>query len=78
MTESSFWNYRQQRRVSEITEITPSHINDIFHRRRKVSYDRAKLLSDAVKEITNRRIPIDTFMNSFTTTHAAFFGDPKN
>jgi len=67
----SFWKRGQFSEIVGLTGISKSHLSDIFHRRRGVSWERAIAISTAAWRC-GLDIPTAALANNRTTRHPAF------
>jgi len=75
---SLFWQRGQQSAVADICNISPQYFNDILHRRRGVSLLVAERLQRAVTRVMGYPlVSWEEWLRNRTSTHPAFFGDPK-
>jgi len=74
---TTFWKYRQRKRLAKLAGITTQNLSMILHRERRVSQGRARLLETCSAEVLEDLIPWTEWLCNETTAHPAFFGSPK-
>ena len=78
MAKKRKWRRGEQAALAREAGISPQHVNDILHRRRGVSYSRARVLRDASARVLGRRneIPVLEWLLNRISEHPAFYGTP--
>jgi len=74
---NTYWARGQQTELADHLGISPQHLNDILHRRRRVGVDFARELEAASQDVLGSPIPWETWLYSSTSRHPAFFGEPE-
>lgn len=72
-----FWGRGQQADLAGEAGATAQDINDILHRRRGVSPQRARELEAASLTVLGFAIPWEAWLFNRTCRHPAFYGEPE-
>jgi len=72
-----FWTRGQRTQIARRCKIRLSHLSEILHRNRGVSYERAMLLEKQSYIVCGYPIPCHAWYNNKRSDHPAFFGKPK-
>jgi len=73
-----YWTYRQKTLLARAAGLSASYLSDVLHRRKGVSWARAKVLEESSRDILGYEIPARAWMENRTTHHPAFCGSVDN
>jgi len=73
-----FWHRGQRSEIADRAGISRAQFSEILHRKRRVSYRRAKLLEDVSGQVLGYPIPCVEWLENETTAHPAFMGEGDN
>jgi len=75
---NNYWPHGTQSELARRIGVSPRMINDILHRRRRVSAKRAKILEAASACVLGRDsvVPAADWVFNLESDHPAFFGKP--
>ena len=72
------WGYGKQAQIAAVAGVTAQHVNNVLHRRARVSFKTALALERASAVVFSTPIPWQDWICNQSTKHPAFFGTAES